>query len=111
MPSISRSEAFGIAQLEAMACGKPIVNTRLESGVPFVSIDGETGFTVAPADANELAGAINRLLDDPDLRGRFGAAAARRAREHFRIDAMVDRTLELYREVIANGRISAAAMP
>jgi rhamnosyl/mannosyltransferase len=111
MPSISRSEAFGIAQLEAMACGKPIVNTRLKSGVPFVSIDGETGFTVAPADATELAGAINRLLDDPDLRGRFGAAAARRAREHFRIDAMVDRTLELYREVIANGRISAAAMP
>jgi glycosyltransferase involved in cell wall biosynthesis len=99
MPSVARSEAFGIAQLEAMACGKPVVNTRLESGVPFVSIDGETGFTVTPADSDELAAAINRLLDDPALRGKFGAAAARRAREDFSIAVMVDRTLELYREI------------
>lgn len=105
LPSIARSEAFGIAQLEAMACGKPVVNTRLASGVPFVSIDGETGVTVAPASAEELTAALNRLLDDPDLRGRFGAAAARRARDHFSVAAMVDRTLALYREVIAHGRV------
>jgi glycosyltransferase involved in cell wall biosynthesis len=102
MPSIARSEAFGIAQLEAMACGKPVVNTRLESGVPSVSIDGETGFTVAPADSDALAVAINRLLDDPGLRNQYGAAAARRARDEFSIDRIVDRTLKLYREVMAN---------
>jgi glycosyltransferase involved in cell wall biosynthesis len=101
MPSIARSEAFGIAQLEAMACGKPVVNTRLESGVPSVSIDGETGFTVAPADSEALAAAINRLLDAPGLRSQYGAAAARRAREEFSIDRMVDRTLELYRRVMS----------
>ena len=103
MPSIARSEAFGIAQLEAMACGKPVVNTRLRSGVPFVSPDGVTGISVAPADSAELAGAINRLLDDPGLRDQYGAAAARRAREEFSIATMVNRTLELYREVIATG--------
>lgn len=99
LPSIARSEAFGIVQLEAMACGKPVVNTRLNTGVPFVSIDGVTGITVPPKEPAALARAVNRLLDDDQLRANFGAAARHRVQEEFTADLMAKRTLELYSRV------------
>jgi glycosyltransferase involved in cell wall biosynthesis len=101
LASVARSEAFGLVQIEAMAAGLPVVNTRLDSGVPFVSVHEETGLTVPPAEPQALASAINRLLDDSSLRQKFGHAAMLRARREFSLDSMLQRTLHLYRDIMA----------
>jgi rhamnosyl/mannosyltransferase len=104
---VARSEAFGIVQLEAMACGKPVVNTQIEgSGVPFVSCDGETGLTVPPADPDALATAIARLLRDDRLRAQLGSAARQRVQQHFTLEQMRDSILAVYDRVIAGLPVS-----
>lgn len=108
-PSVARSEAFGIAQVEAMAAGLPVVNTNLQSGVPFVSLHGQTGLTVPPADAEALAASVNRLLSNPDLRASFGSAARSRARQEFSLDTMIARTAALYESVMSREPLPAAA--
>ncbi|MHB1340743.1 MAG: glycosyltransferase [Coriobacteriia bacterium] len=100
LPSVARSEAFGLVQLEAHAAGTPVVSTRLTTGVPFVNSHGVTGLTVAPGDVDALSGALTTLLGDHELRARLGAQALERVRTEFTIDRMVERTLAVYREAI-----------
>lgn len=83
LPSVVKSEAFGIVQLEAMVYGKPVINTSLPSGAPCVSLDGVTGLTVPPADSDALAAAVNRLAEDSELREKLGNNAAERVKQHF----------------------------
>jgi glycosyltransferase involved in cell wall biosynthesis len=100
LPSIVRAEAFGIVQLEAMACARPVINTAIDSGVPFVSLDGVTGLTVRPKDSNELADALNLLLNNSELRAKFGKAGRHRVETEFSADVMTRRTLQVYNDVI-----------
>lgn len=74
----SRSEGMGRVFIEAMACGKPCIGTRV-GGIPNVVVDGETGFLVAPEDPVDLAAKLRTLLADRELRERMGRAGRRRA--------------------------------
>ena len=99
-PSTARSEALGLVQIEAMAAGKPVVNTNLPTGVPFVSLHEVTGFTVPVGDAKAFADAVTRLWTDDGLRARYGLAARARAEAEFTQDAMVSRYEVLYRRIM-----------
>jgi glycosyltransferase involved in cell wall biosynthesis len=101
LPSITHAEAFGMVQIEAMACGKPVICTDLPSGVPWVNQHEETGLVVPPGDARALREAITRLGSDALLRNRMGAAARLRVEREFTAERMAGRTVSLYREVLA----------
>lgn len=101
LPSSHRSEAFGLVQVEAMACGKAVICTELGTGTSFVNVDGETGLVVAPRDPQALAGGINRLLSDDGLRTRMGEKARQRAVREFSHELMIERVLELYDRVLS----------
>ena len=98
LPSVARSEAFGLVQLEAHAAGTPVVSTALTTGVPFVNQDGVTGLVVSPGDVRALAEALDTLVRNDALRERLGRQARERAVAEFSIPRMVERTLGVYHE-------------
>lgn len=100
LPAVSRAEAFGIVQVEAMASAKPVVSTRLGNGVDLVNRDGETGLTVAPGEAAPLAAALLSLLDEPGHAAAMGEEGRRRAHAEYGLQAMADRTFDAYRTVL-----------
>jgi rhamnosyl/mannosyltransferase len=99
LPSDRPSETFGIAMLEAMACGLPCISTELSTGTSWLNLNGTTGLVVPPGDAAALADAMQQLAADGELRRRMGTAARRRA-EEFPAEAMLLATAELYRQVL-----------
>jgi rhamnosyl/mannosyltransferase len=99
LPSTGLSESFGIVQLEAHACGTPVVSSDLP-GVSEVNPDGVSGLLARPGDADDLAGKLKLLLGDADLRDRLGAQARRRVREQFPVRRMIEGVEGVYREVL-----------
>ncbi len=101
LPSIERTEAFGLVLLEAMAHGKAVVASDVPgSGMSWVVEAGQTGLLVPPGDATALAGALRRLLGDAKLRERLGARGKSRFEQQFSITAVADELLSLYSKVV-----------
>ena len=101
LPSTTRAEAFGLVQLEAMARAKPVVSTRLESGVPWVNQNGRTGLTVPPNDPDALRDAIQQILVTPNLGERLGEAGRERFLQYFTRERMAAETASVYEQVLS----------
>jgi len=101
MPSVEPAEAFGLVQVEAMACARPVVCCELYNGVTYVNRHNETGLVVPPRQSAALADALRRLLDDATLRERLGKAAAERVRQEFSLQAQCEAMLKVYQRVAA----------
>jgi glycosyltransferase involved in cell wall biosynthesis len=101
LPSVT--EGLGTSLLDAMACSRPIVASRV-GGIPEVVRHGETGLLVPVKDARDLAASIIRLLLDPALAARFGAAGLERVRAKFSVERMVAGTLEVYARLAGSSR-------
>jgi glycosyltransferase involved in cell wall biosynthesis len=99
----SRREGLGVAALEAMAAGLPVVATRV-GGLAEAVVDGRTGLLVEPEDARALAAAIGTLVEDRSLAKRLGAAGPGRIRETYHVDTMVAAYEELYHELLGTPR-------
>ncbi len=100
LPSLTMAEAFGMVLLEAMACGKPLVTTRLPTGVTAINREGITGLTVPPGDAGALREALEAVLGDTARRDAMGRAARAVLDAEYTAARMGERFLSLYRELV-----------
>jgi glycosyltransferase involved in cell wall biosynthesis len=103
--SSSHVEPFGICLIEAMACEKPVVATRV-GGIPEVVDDEKTGILIPPRRPADMAKAVKRFLDDPALRQEMGRAGRKRVERLFTAEVHADKVLASYQEVL--GRIEGA---
>lgn len=100
MPSVEPSEAFGLVQIEAMACKKPIICCELNNGVTYVNQHNHTGLVVPPRDPESLANAINMLLQNPSLCLQMGENGYARVTAEFSQEKMWKETLTLYEKLL-----------
>lgn len=103
LSSIWKTEAFGIVQIEAMSCGKPVIAMNIpESGVNWVNMDRFSGLNVKPEDADALAEAITAVLTDKALYEKLSQGARKRYETMFTKELMTELCLNLYRMVLNN---------
>lgn len=97
MSSVQKTEAFGIVQIEAMSCGKPVVATKIpQSGVAWVNADGKSGINVMPEDARGLAEAIMKITSDDNVYAGYSENAGKRFMELFTKKRMIEKCLKIY---------------
>ncbi|MFO0964220.1 MAG: glycosyltransferase family 4 protein [Gemmataceae bacterium] len=90
-------EAAGLVNLEAQACGTPLIASRI-GGIPEYVVEGRTGLLFPPGDHHALAACVRRLVVDADLRARFARDARAHALEHFSPDVRLPEWVDLYRQ-------------
>ena len=103
-PSHLRSEAFGIALLEAALFGKPMISCEIGTGTSFVNKDKITGLVVKPNSPIELRNAMQYLLDNEKVSENMGKQAMGRAKEMFNLKDSALSYLEVYQNLISRYR-------
>lgn len=97
LSSVQKTEAFGIVQIEAMSCGKPIVATNIpQSGVSWVNKNGISGLNVTPGNARELAKAIEEVTKDKTVYQHYATGVTNRYKELFTKEKMIEKCLNIY---------------
>ena len=102
LPANVRAEAFGVAIIEAMACGLPIVSTDIGTATSWINQHNSTGYVVPPQDPPALAASILKLQNTPFLRRQMGMASRQRVMEEFTIDKMIQRVDDVYHQALAS---------
>lgn len=97
MSSVMKTEAFGIVQIEAMSCGKPVIATKIpHSGVSWVNAHGCSGLNVTPGNSLEMAEAIKAIVEDKEAYDAYSQGAIKRYHETFTKEHMIDQCLNIY---------------
>jgi len=105
LPSIEKSEAFGLVIVEAMSFGKPVVATNIKgSGVNWVNQNGVTGLNVEPKNPKALADAIRFICENPEIYIKMSKNALKRFKEEFTIEKEILRILEIYNKLLEDKR-------
>ncbi|MFQ5910658.1 MAG: glycosyltransferase, partial [Thermoplasmata archaeon] len=96
---VTRLEAFGIAALEAMSSGKPVVVSDIP-GVREVITEGEEGLLCEPMNPEDLAGKISLLLEDDAKRQRMGSKGREKVEKYFNIERVARKVAEVYESLL-----------
>ena len=98
-PSHLRSEAYGLALLEAIAAGLPAISCDIGTAASVINVHESTGFVIAPNDAHVCALAINRLIAEPELRAFYSQNARAHYSAEYTAPRMIERVAALYRSL------------